>query len=199
MIPILVDTEIDSISLFNNNIFYNRWNEVNKNYQLLEYLLPSEDIEDLNKLQEMSDSIETYDFINLITKYDLKDYIISVIYKNKDEVKVLSKINLNNSLKVNNQKYSKVDLTNEKDFNMILENLKNFYEDEWKKNNEINTSIKLPLTISINSQDYKKIIYLEETLANIDLISNFYILKFDNKLTQYKIIYNGSPKLSLMI
>ena len=194
LIPILVDIEMGSISLFNNNIFYNRWNEVNKNYQLLEYLLPSEDIEDLNKLQEMSDSIETYDFINLITKYDLKDYIISIIYKNKHEIKVLSKINLNNSLKVNNQKYSKVNLTNEKDFNMILENLKNFYEDEWKKNNEINTSIKLPLTIAINSQDYKKIIYLEESLANIDLISNFYILKFNNNLTQYRIIYNGSPK-----
>ena len=105
----------------------------------------------------MSNSIETYDFINLIKKYDLKDYIISIIYKNKDEVKILSKINLNNSLKINNQKYSKVNLTNEKDFNIILENLKNIYEDEWKKNNEINTSIKLPLTISIKSKDYKKI------------------------------------------
>ena len=77
----------------------------------------------------------------------LKDYIISIIYKNKDEFKILSKINLNNSLKINNQKYSKVNLNNEKDFNKILENLKNIYEDQWKKNNEINTSIKLPLTL----------------------------------------------------
>ena len=128
-------------------------------------MLPSEDLEDLNKLQEMSNSIETYDFINLIKKYDLKDYIISIIYKNKDEVKILSKINLNNSLKINNQKYSKVNLNNEKDFIILLENLKNIYEDEWKKNNEINTSIKLPLTISIKSTDYKKIINLEENLV----------------------------------
>ena len=35
---------------------------------------------------------------------------------------------------------------------------------------------------------------LEEALSNIDLISNFYILKFNNEHTQYKIIYNGSPK-----
>ena len=91
-----------------------RWNDIKKNYQLLDYLLPSEDLEDLNKLQEMSNSIETYDFINLIKKYDLKDYIISIIYKNKNEVKILSKINLNNSLKINNQKYSKVNLTMKK-------------------------------------------------------------------------------------
>ena len=193
LIPILIDIETDSIYLFSDNIFYDRWNDKKKNYQLLDYLLPSEDLEDLNKLQEMSNSVETYDFINLIKKYDLKDYIISIIYKNKNEVKVLSKINLNNSLKINNQRYSKVNLTNEKDFNMILENLKNLYENEWKKNNEINTSIKLPLTISIKSTDYKKIVYLEEVLTNIDLISHFYILKFDNKFIQYRIIYNGSP------
>ena len=194
LIPILVDTETESIYLFNNNIFYEKWNDIKNNYQLLDYLLPTDDLEDLNKLQEMSNSIETYDFINLIKKYDLKDYIVSIIYKNKEEVKILSKINLNNSLKISNQKYFKIDLTNEQDFNMILENLKNLYEDEWKKNNEINTSIKLPLTIYIKSKEYKKILYMEELLANNDLISNFYILKFDNEFTQYRIIYNGSPK-----
>ena len=195
LVPILVNTETDNIYLFNNNIFYERWNDIKKSHQLLDYLLPSEDLEDLSEIQKMSNSIESYDFVNLIKKYDLNDYIISMIYINKDEIKILSKINLNNSLKINNQKYSKINLTNEKDFNMILENLKNLYEDEWKKNNEINTSIKLPLTISIKSTDYKKIIYLEEVLANIDLISNFYILKFNNKFTQYRIIYNGSPKI----
>ena len=154
-------------------------------------------IEDLNNLQEMSNSVETYDFVNLIKKYDLKDYIISIIYKNKKEVKILSKINLNNSLKINNQKYSNINLTNQKDLNMILENLQKFYEDEWKKNNEINTSIKLPLTISINSSNYEVIKRLEETLDNIDLISDFYISKFNNNHIQYKIIYNSSPKIFL--
>jgi hypothetical protein len=193
LVPILVDTETENIYLFNNNLFYEKWNDIITNYQLLEYLLPSEDIEDLNKLQEMSKSIESYNFVNLIKKYDLTDYIISIIYKNKNEIKVLSKINLNNSLKVNNKKYSKINLSNEKDFSSILEDLKNTYEDEWKKNNEINTSIKLPLTVSIKSKDYKKIINLEKALMNIDLVSNFYILNFNNKHTQYKIIYNGSP------
>ena len=194
LVPILVDTEIDSTYLFNNNIFYERWNDTIKNYQLLNYLLPSEDLEDLNDLQETSNSVETYDFTNLITKYDLKDYIILIIYKNKNEIKILSKINLNNSLKINSKQYSKINLTNDQDFNMVLDDLKNIYEDEWKKNNEINTSIKLPLTINIKSKEYKKILYLEELLTNIDLVSSFYILNFDNEFIQYRIIYNGSPK-----
>ena len=191
------ELQTNNVYLFDNNLFYQKWNDISKSYQLLEYLLPSEDLEDLKKIQEMSNSIETYDFINLLTKYDLKDYIISIIYKNKNEVKILSKINLKNSYKINNQKFSKVDLNNKKDLNKIIENLKSVYEDQWKKNNEINTSIKLPLTISVNSKDYKKIMNLEVVLEDIDLISNFYILKFDNKQTQYKIIYNGSPKIFL--
>jgi hypothetical protein len=194
LIPILVDTEMDSISLFNRNIFYDKWNNLKQSYQLLNYLLPREDLEDLNKIQEMSNSIETYDFNSLIEKYDLKDFIILIIYKNKSEIKILSKINLNNSLKINNQRYTEVNLHNEKDFNEILKNLKNVYEDEWKKNNEINTSIKLPLTISIDSKVYKKIFELEKALNNNDLISDFYILKFNSKNTKYRIIYNGSPK-----
>jgi len=194
LIPILVDTETDNTYLFNDNIFYEKWNEEKKNYQLLNYLLPSEDLEDLNKIQKMSNSIESYNFIDLIKKYDLRDYIILIIYKNKQEFKILSKINLNNSLKVNNQKYIKINLDNEKNIKEIIENLKTTYEDYWKKNNEINTSIKLPLTVLVSSKRYKKIKELERVFSEIDLISDFHIIKFDSINIQYKVIYNGSPK-----
>ena len=194
LVPILVDTETDNIYLFNDNIFYKKWNNENKNYQLLDYFLPSEDLEDLNKIQEMSKSIDTYDFLNLITKYDVDDHIILIIYKSKNEIKILSKINLNNSLKVHNHEYSEINLDDDKDFQKVLENLKITYEDYWKKNNEINTSIKLPLIISIESKNHKKIIQLEEMFDTSDLISDFFILKFDSENIQYRVIYNGSPK-----
>ena len=195
LIPILVDVETDNIYLFDGNVFYEKWNNINHSYQLLDYVLPSEDLEDLKKIQEMSKFIESYEFIDLIKKYDLKDHIILTIYKNRDEVKILSKINLDNSLKINTQKYFKVNLNDRNDLDKILKNLKNIYEDQWKKNNEINTSIKLPLTISITSKDYAKITNLEKVLNSIDLISNFYIISFNNNRTLYRITYNGSPKI----
>ena len=197
LIPILIDMDLDNIYLFTNNIFYEKWNHTKKNYYLLDYLLPSEDLDDLNKVQEMSDEIENYDFMRLIAKYDMNDYIILIIFKNKNEIRALSKINLNNSLKINNQKYYDINLDNEKDFKKILEDLKIIYEDHWKKINKINTSIKLPLTVSIKSTNYKKIQELEKALNEIDLMSYFYILKYDNQNTYYKIIYNGSPKTFL--
>ena len=197
LIPIFVDLDFDNIYLFTDNIFYQKWNSSSENYHLLDYLLPSEDLEDLNIIQRNFKSIEDYDFINLIKKYDLEDYIITIIFKNKDELKVLSKINLKNSFKVDNQVFKKIDLNDEENFTIILDKLKTIYENYWKKNNEINTSIKLPMTISINSKEYSKIQNLEKILNSLDLISDFYILKFNNENIFFRIIYNGSPKTFL--
>jgi len=197
LIPILVDLESDNIFLFTDNIFYQNWNNIIKNYHLLDYLLPSEDLEDLTNIQKNYGSIEDYDFKDLIKKYDLEDYIITIIFKNQNELKVLSKINLNNSFKIHNQIFKKTNLENKENLQIILNKLKTIYEDNWKKNNQINTSIKLPLTILVNSKEYRKIQNLEKTLNSLDLISSFYILKFDNENTFFKIIYNGSPKIFL--
>ena len=197
LIPILIDTETDSVYLFYNNIFYNKWNDEKNNFQLLEYLLPSEDLDDLDKIQSVKNNIDAHDFSDLIAKYDLKDHIVLIIYKNKSEIKILSKINLNNSLKLDNKRYDKINLQNESEAETLIIDLKNAYEEQWKKNNEINTSIKLPITISVNSKNYKQIAEIESAIENIDLISEFYILKFDSQNTLFKIIYNGSPKFFL--
>ena len=77
--------------------------------------------------------------------------------------------------------------------------MKNVYENYWKSKNEINTSIKLSLTVSVDNDDNSKIFLFEEILSNVDLIYDFYISKFDNKNNIYKIIFNGSPDYFLNI
>jgi hypothetical protein len=173
LFPVLVETEDDDIYLFNNNIFYDKWNDQKNSYDLLDYLLPNEDIEDLIELQKKSKDIETYDFSNLINKYDIKDSIILIMYKEGNVIRTLSKINLNNILKLQNKSYSNVDIEDVNDFSNIVKNLKQAYEDQWKKINEINTSIKLPITISISSKKNKKIIIIQNICVGI-----IFVLKF---------------------
>ena len=197
LFPILIEIKNNNIYLFNNNIFYDKWNEQKNSYDLLDYLLPSEDIEDLVELQKTSNDIETYDFSKLINKYDIKDNIILIIYKEGNSIRTLSKINLNNDFKIQNKNYPNINIENNDGFSNIVRSLKQVYEDQWKKNNEINTSIKLPITISINSKKTKKIIELEQVLDNMDLISEFNILNFNSESIQYKITYNGTPDIFL--
>ena len=193
LIPVMVDLQLDQISLFTNNIFYEKWNNNRERYYLLNYMLPSEDLEDVDLLLQNSKSIEDYDFKKVIRKYDLNDFIIAIIYKNNNELTVLSKIQLNQTFKINNKKFKTINLFEEKDLNLILVNLKTTYENYWKNINQINTSIKLPLTISINANQHEKIQILENNLNELDLVSSFKILRINNHYIYFRIIYNGSP------
>ncbi len=194
LIPVLIDLEQDKVLFHSDNIFYKKWNKETKKHFLLEYILPSEDLEDISIFSKNMSSIEDYDFEEVINKYDINDYIVTIIYKNSDHLRILSKIKLNQLFKVDNQKLEKIDLASEKDIDFTLLKLKNVYENYWKKINQINTSIKLPITVSLDSKSYKKVEHFEKILNKIDLISQVEILKFNNQNIYYKIIYNGSPK-----
>ena len=193
LIPIIVDLQLDKILLFTNNVFYEKWNKNNERFYLLNYLLPSEDLEDVNLLSQNSKSIEDYDFKEIIKKYDLNDFIITIIYKNNNDLKILSKIQLNQFLKIDNQVYENIELSNEKDLELVLTNLKISYENYWKNINQINTSIKLPLTIAVNAIKHEKIQMLENSLNELDLVASFEISKINNQNIYFKIIYNGPP------
>jgi len=194
LIPVMVDLQSDEISLFNNNIFYEKWNNNYEKYHLLNHILPDEDLEDVDLILQNSKSIEDYDFKKIIKKYDLNDFIIAIIYKNNNQITVLSKIKLNQSYKIHSKKFETIDLLKEEDVDLILDNLKTIYEDYWKSINQINTSIKLPLTISINATQHEKIQIFENSLNQLDLVSNFEILRINSNNIYFKIIYNGSPK-----
>ncbi len=72
--------------------------------------------------------------------------------------------------------------------------MKIIYEDQWKQSNQINTSIKLPILIKVQSLDSKKIFKFEEILNQSDLVSNFKINKFDKDFIFYNIIFNGTTE-----
>ena len=79
-----------------------------------------------------------------------------LIYNDESQYNLLSKIDLNCELIIDNQKFEMIDLNGNEKSEIIIENLKIIYEDYWKEENQINTSIKLPLVVSIESKKQKK-------------------------------------------
>ena len=193
LLPLLINRKENELVYFGENPIYNNWNKYKKNYHLLNYILPNEDIEDIQIFNNNVELIEEYNFENIVKKYDLEDYIISIIYQNQNQINVLSKLQLKNNYKIFNNIYKDLDLSDNESISKLIFDLKNLYEDEWKKLNLINTSIQLPITLSLLSKDYDKINLFEKTLEDLDLVSNFMILSFNNKDIFYKVIYNGSP------
>ena len=198
-IPILIDQRTNEIKIFSDNIFFNNWNSNKKNFNLLNYILPTEDLEDFNLIKNNIDKIENFNFFEIINKYNLDDYIIAIFFIENKQVKILNRIYLDNEKKVNNLIFKNINLNNQGEINKVIRKLKETYEDHWKQQNEINTSVKLGLTVSIDNSSNIKIKKFEENLSKIDLIYNFYIYKFNNKNNYYNITFNGTPDKFLKI
>ena len=193
-LPIIVDRDSDDISIFSENYIFNNWNSNNQKYHLLRYILPTEDLEDFNLIKRNSKYLESYNFSEIIKKYNLDEYIIAIIFKENNMIKVLNKINFNQQENFKNISFQNLNIDNDQEANKLVESLKIIYENYWKSENEINTSVKISLTISINNNDNSKISKFEEILNDMDLVYDFSIYKFDNKDSFYKIIFNGSPE-----
>ena len=191
-IPIIINENGSNISIFSNNLVYDNWNKTNKRYQLIDYLLPSEDLEDLDLIKDKLDVIETYDFNDITKKYFLRNSIISLIFRGNNEVRILTKIYNDKNEIIKNDTFKNININNETDLNFLIENLKNIFEDTWKKLNEINTSIKVPITIKIKNDDLKKSNDFELFLNEIDMVSHYYIQKFDKEFVFYEILFNGT-------
>ena len=192
-IPIIIDENERELLVFSDNKIFSEWNNNNSSYHLIEYILPTEDLEDLSLLKKKYEFIENYDFKEIISKYNLEDSIIALIFKNERDVRILSKININDDMILKNQSFTNMDLNNSLQIESMTNNLKIIYEDYWKKLNQINTSIKLPINIRVKSSDNKKILNFENILYNDDLIYDFSIIKFDKDFVYYQVIFNGTP------
>jgi hypothetical protein len=198
-LPIIVDKDKDEISIFSENYIFNNWNLNNQKFHLLKYVLPTKDLDDFNLIKKNLKFLESYNFYEIIKKYNIDEYIISIIFKENNTIKVFNKINFDQEEDIKNIIFQNLDIDNFKEAEKLVENLKTFYENYWKSKNEINTSVKISLSVSINNNDNSKIFKFEETLDNIDLVYNYDIIKFNNKDNFYKIIFNGSPDNFLKI
>ncbi len=192
-IPIIVDQDKNQIKMFSDNIIYNLWNSNIKQYDLLNYILPTEDLEDLNLIKKNIENLENYEFSEIVKKYNIENYIVSIFFINSEQTKLLNKISFDNKKTIKNDQIKNINFKNNSEINKFIQILKITFEDYWKSQNEINTSVKLPLTISVENSNNIKIYQLEKKLSEIDLIYNFNIYKFDNKNNIYKIIFNGTP------
>tara|TARA_Y100000992_G_C21243223_1_gene481835 strand:- start:273 stop:1352 length:1080 start_codon:yes stop_codon:yes gene_type:complete len=192
-IPIIFDESKDEVYIFSGNTLLKNWNLNNQKYHLLEYVLPTEDLEDLNLIKKNSKNLEEFDFGEVITKYNLEDYIISIFFIDNERIRVINKINFNNQTYLKNIKFQNLKLENNNHVFEIIGNLKDIYENYWKSENEINDSVKSSFFISIDNSNNSKISDFEKILTNVELINNFEINRFNNQHNIYKIIFNGSP------
>ena len=166
-IPILVNQNKKDLLLFSENIFFQNWLKKSTDENQLIYIMPTEELEDIQLIKSKYDYLEEYDFKEIINKYSLDAYIISLFYINNKDLRILSKIKLSEQLVIDNKEFKNFKIEEISD---TIKQLKVIFDDYWKQENQINTSIKLPLFIAINIADDEKIIKFEESIKKFDSV-----------------------------
>ena len=197
--PILIDLKKNQIFTYSNNPFFLNWNFNNEKYHQINYVLPNEDIEDFSIIRNNVSDVENYNFNEIFNKYNVKNRILLVLLKQDNLVKVFSKLKLENSEMYINKDLKNLNLNDLDEINMAILDLKDDYENKWKSLNKVNTSIILPIRISIDSNNFSLSNNLENYLNEMDLISNYKIENFDSNQIIYKIIFNSTPDKFLKI
>ena len=194
LIPIFVNMDDNNLFLFNENPFYKNWNNQKENHFLLKYILHNEDLDDYKLIKEKVNFIETYDFKEIISKYELNEnYIIFIVFQDNENFKTFSKFNINSIEKNFKEEFEPFEFENQKKIDELIKFMKIRYDDEWKKINLINSSIKLNIILEIGSKNILLIEKIEKILKEIELVEDFNIINFNNNLTTYSVLSNSTP------
>ena len=194
ILPILIDSKNNELYYLNQNIFFNLWDDISESHFLIKYVLPNEDIEDHLIIKKNINNLENYNFNEIIKKYNLENYIIMILLKNDNQLRLYSKIKFENKNILMNNSFNNIDIKNKDSIRNIILEIKNLYEDKWKSFNKLNTTIVLPIRLSLDSKNIELSKKLENTLLNLDFVSDFKIEKFNNNEIIYKIIFNSTPQ-----
>ena len=190
--PLLVVN--DELKSFNENYFYNKWNEIEIRNELINFILPIDDLEDVSKIAEMQNKIEDLDIKSLVDKYDVKNYVFAIIdYKNKNlDIHLKTKFNNSNVSKNFNYKINNFD--DKKKLNFILKNLKVKITDMWKEENLINILMPLSIRLKFNHKDLADLDKARSIFDKISIIDSHNLEEFNINDSFFKIYYFGNPK-----
>ena len=188
---LFIDGEIKS---FNENFFYKKWTETEIKNELINFILPLEDLEDISKIIKMKNRIEYLNVEELVNKYDIKNYVFVLMdYKNsKLDVYVKTNFNSNNISK--NFSYNIKNINDEIILDSTLRDLKLKITDIWKKENHINLLMPLYLRLKFQHKNIKDLDELRNIFYKISIIDSYTLEEFNVNHSFFKIYYYGNPK-----
>jgi len=182
------------IQSLNENFFYNKWKEIKIKNELINFILPLEDLDDISQIIKMKNNLEDLDVLSIISKYGEKNYVFALMDYEATKLNIYLKTNFNNSKTSKNISYKLKNITDEQALNSILMDLKLEVIDLWKKQNLINLLMPLSIKIKFQHSKLKDLDKLRKTFYKIGIIDNYNLEEFNINNSHYKIYYYGNPK-----
>lgn len=189
VLPVFIKN--NEIFIFNNNFFYEKWNEIYEN-DLIEFILPLENIEIIQKISNNKDNIIDLEVSNLLQEYSKKNLSLVLIEGNNNKSKKVyiksfiqgKNISKSISLKNNN-------LEENKNYEKIIIEIKKELINLVKSENLIDIRTPSFLNAKLDLNKKSNLVELNLRIKNIDLIENVYVQDFNKDFMNLRIKYLG--------
>ena len=190
--PVLfIDDEMQNL---NDIFFYNHWTKVLINNEIINFILPLEDLEDVSEIVEMKNKIEELNVKNLTNKYNVENHVFALMEYQNNKLNIHLKTNFNNNKISKNISYKVKNLNDENFLNSILKDLKLKITDIWKEANLVDLSMPLSIKLKFQHSNLENLDVLRSTLQKIGIIDNYILEEFNINKSFFKIYYYGDPK-----
>ena len=184
----------DEMQNLNDNFFYKYWTAIEIKNELINFILPLEDLEDISKIMKMKNRIEELDVDTLVNKYDVKSYVFALMDYQDKKLNIHVKTNFNNNKISKNFLYEVENINDEAALNYILKDLKLKVTDIWKEENLVNLLMPLSLSLQYQHSNLEDLDKLRNIFYKIGIIDSYTLEEFNINNSFFKIYYYGNPK-----
>ena len=185
ILPIYIQE--NEIYIFNNNFFYEKWNEVYET-DLIEFILPLENIEIIQKINNYKDNLIDLRISNLLQEYSNKNLAL-VLIENSKKVYIKTLIQGKNISKSIGLKKNK--MVSEKNYEEIITVTKKELINLVKSENLIDIRTPSFLNAKLDLNKKSNLVELNLRIKKIDLIENVYVQDFNKDFVNLRIKYLG--------
>jgi len=181
----------DQYFIYTKNYFYENWNK-DKSDNLIQYTLPAENIENIQKINSSKDNIYKLEISDFFKEYEIDNiaFVNIEINKNTAEVFLSTRIEgkkINKNLSINKE----MSLNNKEFYKKIILAINNVIRDLIKSQNLIDVRTPSFLNVKIKLNNKSNLVEFNNRLKKIDLIDNYYVQQLNKDYVLVKIKYLG--------
>ncbi len=189
ILPILLKK--NEIFVFNNNYFYEKWAKI-KQDDLIEFILPLENIEIIQNINKNKNNLISLNLNNLFKEYINKNFAIILIEDNNSfSEKIFIKASIQGKIISKSFNIKNEQKNREKFYENIIISSKKELIDMVKSKNLIDIRTPSFINARLNLNKKSNYVKLSEKIISIDSIENIYVQEFNKDYMELRIKYLG--------
>ena len=189
ILPVLIKK--NEIFIFNNNFFYKSWNTIFDN-DLIEFILPIENIEIIQNINKHKTNLLNLELNNLFKEYKDKNLALILIEDKKSSgIKVFIKSQIEKKNISKNVNFKRVNTNTNKFNEQVIIEIKKELINLIKSENLIDIRTPSFLNVKLNLNNGSNLVELNTRIKKIGVIENIYVQEFNKDYMELKIKYLG--------